>query len=192
MPRPKTRKTKSLISIRNYIKRGLTANEIQRRLKKRKLGMRRKRILQEIRLIKKQKLTPEKAQKYIPKKYRKEKPIFPPPPKMEIIFRLSQIISDVPVHSKPFARNYLGFRLQAYHINKNVLSSKRIELKNMLLKLTSDYLGYDILDWEGYDVYIGVETPTAIMTANRKMINNRWIFKVEKQGIEKYSKSGYL
>lgn len=191
MPQRKARRTLALEKIEQYYKKGYSANKIQKSLQKENLGMRRKSILAEIRLIKKQRLEPAKAQKHIPKKYRTtlvSKRISRP----ETVYRVSFIIQDVPVHSKPFRRNYLGFRLTAFHVNPNVLINNERALKNTLIKLSSEYLGYDILDWENYTVYIGSESPVQINIPDVRYFNGKWVFRVEKEGRELYERSGYI
>jgi len=179
-------------AIKWYAKRGYGANEIQRRLKERGLGVRRTRLLEEIRLIREIKITPEKRKKHIPKKYREPKIRLPPPRKIGRIYRVSCIISDVPVHSRPFKRNYIGFRLQAFHFNSKYLRNQISVLKNMVIKITSEYLGYDVTGWDGFDFIIGVEYPTEILIGYPDRLNNRWIFRVETKGTEIYSRDGYL
>lgn len=57
-------------TIQNYVKKGYSANKIQIELKNKKIGLRRKVLLAEVRRVKGQ---PRKAEtvKYIPKKYAK-------------------------------------------------------------------------------------------------------------------------
>lgn len=182
-------KTEQLRVIKWGVKAKLSANQIQKQLRAKGLGIRRKVLLEEIRVIKKKKITPEKRKKHIPKKYREK-------PKRIIIrepttlFRVSYIITDIPVHSKPFKRVYLGFRLTAFSISSDFLISRHDYLKRLLVKLSNEYLGSDILGWENYDVTIGIERPTRILVSQN--LNGVWIFRVEQEGSEIYSRSGRL
>jgi hypothetical protein len=61
---------KQFSAIRGYVRQGLSANKIQKKLQKQGLGIRRKTLLAEVRKIKGK--TPKlKRQKYTPKKYQK-------------------------------------------------------------------------------------------------------------------------
>lgn len=192
MPKPQSKKTKARIEIQSLINKGYSANKIQIALKEKGLGVRRKRLLSEIRLIKTGKTGHKKDMiKYIPRKYRR-KTVPVPVVRRNIIplYRVSYIIQDVPVHSRPFQRNYIGFRLTAFHINRTVLDNNSTSLKNKLLKFASRYLGYNILDWEYYDVYIGIEYPTQI-SANIHL-SGTFDCKVEKNGYEIHVESGRI
>jgi hypothetical protein len=57
-------------AIRSYVKQGLSSNKIQKRLQKRRLGLRRKVLLAEIRKVKRKK-PKANTYKYTPKKYRR-------------------------------------------------------------------------------------------------------------------------
>ena len=58
-------------SVGNYVKHGYSANEIQKLLKKRGIGIRRKTLLRYVRETKGKSVKPNR-EKYIPKKYRKK------------------------------------------------------------------------------------------------------------------------
>lgn len=190
MGRKPTRKTKALKALKWYASRGFSANEIQRGLQKRNLGMRRKRILEEVRLAKEQKVKTDRY-KYIPKKYRP--PDYIKVGRQKYLFRCSLILNDVPVHSKPFKRNYLGFRLQAFSTNQKLLRAKIPQLKNLLISLVESYLGYPSSEWWfSYSTYIGYEYPTLTPVNNAHFLNGRWIFRVEREGREVKYKSGML
>lgn len=190
MGRKQTRKTRSLKVIKTYVKKGYGSNEIIRRLKKRNLGLRRKKVLEEIRLIKKQELELAKRQKYIPKKYRKR--IAPPPPiKIKNIYRMCVIMNNIPVSSRPFNRNYLGMRVCAFSINEQFLNMNLDNLKQVLLREIEQYIGYKRGVW-WWDAEIGIEFPTEIQLHNAQALNGRWIFRVEKDGVEKYERNGIL
>jgi len=68
LPKAKKLNPKAIWAIRGYVKRGYSANKIQKQLQAQHLGIRRKMLLAEIRRAKGQ---PSKAEtvKYIPKKY---------------------------------------------------------------------------------------------------------------------------
>lgn len=128
-------------------------------------------------------------------KYKVAEQYFKEPEKKEQLYRMSMIISDVPVrsdreHNKP---NYLGFRLTAFSTDRNYLSNQKTQLKQELIRLASDYLGYGkdcIFDWEGYEVYIGYEPPTEV--SGDLSLNNTWFFVVEREGREQHGTSGHF
>ena len=196
MPRKLTKRTASFRQVEDLVKKGYSANKIQKELQNQKLGFRRQKLLLEIRLIKnlEHTLTIEKRQemrqKYTPIKYRKEFGGGQYPKKENKLYRMSFIIQDVPVHSTPFRRNYLGFRLNVFHINPEYLKYHSRNFKDILLRETSNYLGYDICDWENFDCYIGTESPTQI-NANLTL-SGKWVFSVERDGKELYSKNGNI
>ena len=70
MPKRKNVNKQQRKAIRTYVKQGLSANKIQKRLQKRHLGLRRKVLLAEIRKVKHRKPKADIV-KYIPKKYAK-------------------------------------------------------------------------------------------------------------------------
>lgn len=193
--KPLSRKTRSLKAIKRYVKSGYSTNEIQRRLRQRDLGMRRKRILEEIRLLKKREIIPEKRQKYIPLKYRK-KLVSAPKAKIVKLYRACVVMNkagfpQVPITSRPFARNYLSFRVCGFHVDKGYLSAQTDRLRQILIRETEIYVGYKSSDW-WWEVELGYEYPTEISVSNANFLNRRWIFRVEKEGRELQERSGYL
>lgn len=183
------RKRETRKALESYIKKGYSANKIQKLLQKRKLGIRRKVLLSEIRSIKKIQIKPEKRIKHIPKKYKKK--IFAPPVRELVeLYRVSYIIPSIPVHSRPFKRVYLGFRLNVFSDNKKRLLNEHERLRNLLIELTSQYLGANVKEWNNWTVSIGREYPNIVFVSRK--INNTWIFAVEKEGSEQYSRSGVL
>ncbi len=70
--RRKVRVSEAQKSVRYYVKRGYSANKIQRRLKKRGIGIRRKTLLRYVREAKKKSVKANR-EKYTPKKYLKRK-----------------------------------------------------------------------------------------------------------------------
>ena len=183
------RKREALKKIKSFIEKGYSANRIQKELKKLNLGVRRKVLLEEIRTIRKIEITTEKRKKSIPKKYR-EPEIIIPPKKITELFRVSYIIPSIPVHSRPFKRRYLGFRLNAFSLNRNKLLNNHDRLKTLLIKLTSEYLGSDVTEWNQWDVSVGREFPVIVFVS--KNLNDMWFFAVEDEGKEIYSRSGYI
>jgi hypothetical protein len=74
LPKPKTAsRRQQMKAIRGYVKQGLSANKIQKKLQKQSLGIRRKVLLAEIRKIKGTKPKADRK-KYTPWKYRRRKP----------------------------------------------------------------------------------------------------------------------
>jgi len=189
--------TKRLIAIKNYLKRGYSTTKIQKRLSKRKLGVRRKVLLQEVRLIRGIKISEEKRLRAIPKKYRKPEvkiiKKWVDRVKVDVIFRVSYILQDIPIHSKPFKRNYLGFRLQAFSLDKEFLKQQHNILKDILIRETNKYLGFKCMENFNWNhVILNIESPTAISIHDALRFHNTWIFRVEKEGRELYSRSGRL
>lgn len=183
----KLTKIKQYRAIKWYVQRDYSANEIQRRLKERGLGVRRKRLLAEVRSIKKIEITPEKRIKHIPKKYREK--YIPPLPLIGEIYRVSVIIPSIPVHSRAFRRNYLGFRLTAFSYSRKLLYDKIRELKIRLIEKAGSFIKSKAYIEE---FFIGVEYPVLISVSNPKFLNGKWFFAVEKEGKEQYGESGYL
>ena len=73
MPKRKTIAKTQRRAIRTYVKQGLSANKIQKRLQEQHLGMRRKVLLVEVRKLKRQKPKADRY-KYTPRKYRRRGP----------------------------------------------------------------------------------------------------------------------
>ena len=70
MPKPKKINPRTRWAIRGYVKKGYSANKIQKKLRAQHLGIRRKVLLAEIRKAKHRKVKAERL-KYTPKKYRR-------------------------------------------------------------------------------------------------------------------------
>lgn len=191
----KLTKIKKYRAIKWYVNRGYGANEIQRRLKARGLGIRRKILLTEVRTLRKETITREKRIKHIPKKYRRKevKPRKKWIEKVKIeakqIFRISLIIPSLPVHSRAFKRNYLGFRLNAFGFDKDYLFNQLSGLREILIKETGKYIGS--MPYAREQV-IRVEKPVLINVLNPNYLNGKWFFAVEKEGKEQYGTSGNL
>lgn len=183
------RRKKILSKIKEYINKGYSANKIQRELQKEKLGVRRKALLLEIRRMKKYKVSLAEKQKHIPKKYRR-KIIREPIRKPEIVYRISYIIPSLPVHSKPFKRRYLGFRMVAFSNSITKLRSNRAFLRRKLIEYASAFAGGNVLSWNNWEVSIGEEPPTQVVV-NSNLIDT-WNFAVEEEGKEQASRSGNL
>lgn len=179
--------------IEEYVYAGYSANRIQKELRAKGLGVRRKTLLAEIRNIKHTKVSAEKQKKSVPKKYRKkEKPTITErfvTAEIKPIYRLSMIIPSLPFHSKPFSRNYLGFRLVAFSFDKDLLNQNRHHFRLMLVEKTGNYI--DSLSYAQEQV-IRVETPNFIALGNAEYLNGKWFFAVEQEGKEVSSESGYI
>lgn len=186
--RPISKKILQYRAIKKHLKSGLSANQIQKKLREEKLGIRRKKLLQEIRLIEKREKPLAQRQKYIPLKYRKR---LAPPPKIktESIFRLCVVMNNVPISSRLFNRNYLGMRICGFSFNPSLLDIGK--LKEELYKQVEHYIKYNRSVW-WWTPEIGIKYVEEINIHNPQMLNSRWIFRVEKDGIEKYERSGFL
>ena len=213
--RPKEKKTKQVTAIRWYVKRGYSAKKIQKKLQEKNLGLRRKTLLTQIRIMKGtstktiiedgkrkkvsiyKRIEPRLPKKSIPKKYRKKEEIkkkwIDRGLAEDMIFRTSIILQDIPVHSKPFKPNYLGFRLQAFSLNKEYLLNQYNSLKNILIKESNKYLTFKCFENFNWNHKIlGIERCALIPIRNARRFHNIWIFRVEKEGIEIYSKDGRI
>ena len=185
--RPKGKKAKQLNAIKWYVSRDFSSRQIQKKLRKRGLGLRRKTLLHEIRIIKGVKVTKEERERAIPKKYRK--PIVFPLKKIEKIYRITLVIRDVPIHSEPFSRHYYGYHLFAFGLSKEELYRELSSLKRILLSKTCSFVHFDITGHPAYDG-IHMESPVLIFVDNTIRLNRSWIFRVEHNGIEIYSDRG--
>ena len=212
------KKAKQLKAIKWYVARDFSSIQIQKKLQERKLGLRRKTLLNEIRTIKRTttktvlvkgklrkvtivkdiKVSERKRKMSIPKKYRKK-------PKIKVekwidrglmrdkIYRTSLIVQDIPVHSRPMKRNYLGFRLQAFSLDKDYLIQQYSYLRSILIKEANEYLGFNVFENFNWNhKVLGIERCILIPVSNADRFNNIWIFRVEIEGSEIYSKDGRI
>jgi len=187
MPRILSKKTKQYRMIEEGISVGMSANKIQKFLRSQGLGVRRKKLLAEIRSIKGITISKEKRKKSIPKKYRKK--IIGGIGKIGQIYRGSLIISSVPLHSTPFNRHYLGFRLNIFSYYKNDVYSAMRNMKKQFLKM----VGNKLKSFQyASDQILGTENPKKINVTNPNNLNNRWFFAVEEKGSDIDSESGYI
>ena len=210
MPRKLSRKTRQQRTIKKFIRKGYSSRQIQKELRKQDLGLRRKTLLREIRVVKfsktkivkgkkvtiwkKPKSYEERAKKGVPIKYRKKVKV-KRLKELDKIYRMSLIIRDIPLHSKPYARNYLGFRLNCFALTKEELINAKRGLKLRLEKETNKYTGAlyslrDIYENPHWTHKISVEYPVQILVSNASRFHRSWQFRVEKEGREEYSKDG--
>lgn len=190
MPRISSKKTKQYRIIRDSVSVGMSANKIQKLLQDVGLGVRRKKLLAEIRSIKKLP-EPKDREKYFPKKppkVRREK-WKKKALKIGQIYRGSLIISSVPLHSTPFNRRYLGFRLNIFSYDKNAVYDALRNMKKQFIKMVGDKL--KSLPYADEQV-MGTENPTKINVANPNSFNGKWFFAVEEKGSDIDSESGYI
>jgi len=188
MGRKKTRSGEQLSLLRKLSQEGKSANYIQNELRQKNLGMRRKTLLLYIRANKKTGVSEEKRKRSIPKKYRKKGQQYLKD--MAMIYRASYIIRDIPVHSRISAKNYLGFRLTVFSFDSEDLKKNHKHFKELLEKETSDYLGFKVFENFNWSHRISIEYPVLIAVNNAYRFNNIWIFRVENDGLEVYSKDG--
>jgi len=171
---------------------GMSANKIQKFLQSQGLGIRRKKLLAEVRSIKKTTVSKEKREKSVPRKYRKG--IAPKKWKKRAlkvgqIYRGSLIISSVPLHSTPFNRHYIGFRLNIFSYNKNEVYSALRSMKEKFIKMVAKKLkSYPYAD----EQIMGTEKPTKINVTNPDNLNGRWFFAIEEKGSDIDSESGRI
>lgn len=191
-----SKRRKQLKIIRSGVLSGKTGKDIQIELREQKLGMRTKTLYDEIRSFKGLKPSDKKV-----KKKTKQEKLNISDKDFDIIFRMSFIIRDVPLHSRVLARNYLGFRLTAFSYDKKYLEQNEKYLATKLLELASKYAysKYSLKDitenenWVRYRTKYDmtfIESPVEIVWNHAKRYNNKWIFRVEKDGVEQYSDEG--
>lgn len=161
---------------KQYVEKGYSANKIQKLLKDENLGMRRKVLLTRVR---------EERGLRKRREGTEYKPILKEH-KFKGLYRMSLIILDLPVHSTKTKPNYLGFRLTAFSLSRDLLLARQNQLKRTLLDKTIEYVGYDIRNWDGYDFHIGTENPVFIPMSEDEAFtrNNTWVFVVEQNGFE--------
>ncbi|MFX0199609.1 MAG: hypothetical protein ACFFCW_26095 [Candidatus Hodarchaeota archaeon] len=106
MPKRSTITKRQRKAIRTYVKQGISANKIQKKLSKQGLGIRRKTLLSEVRKLKRQKPRADRK-KYTPHKYRvrKLKKRFP---------MMQQIAVYSTVHGRSRRVQIAGTRKQLY------------------------------------------------------------------------------
>jgi len=190
MPRILSKKTKQYRMIEDCVSVGMSVNKIQKFLQSQGLGVRRKKLLAEIRSIKETTVSKEKREKSVPRKYRKG--IAPKKWKKRAlkvgqIYRGSLIISSVPLHSTPFNRHYLGFRLNIFSYDKNEVYSAMRSMKKQFLKM----VGNKLKSFQyASDQVLGTEKPKKINVTNPDNLNGRWFFAVEEKGSDIDSESG--
>jgi len=191
MPRIPSKKTKQYRIIEAGVSVGMSGNKIQKLLRANNLGVRRKKLYEEIRAIKGKEITKEKREKSIPKKYRKEAPKKWKKRALKIgqIYRGSLIISSVPLHSTPFNRRYLGFRLNIFSYDKDAVYDTLRNMKKQFLKMVGDKL--KSLPYADEQV-MGTEKPTKINITNPDSLNGKWFFSIEEKGSDIDSESGYI
>ena len=171
---------------------GMSGNKIQKFLQSQGMGIRRKKLYEEIRAIKKQTVSEEKRKKSIPKKYRKEERIRKwreKALKVGQIYRGSLIISSVPLHSRPFDRRYLGFRLNVFSYDKKAVYDALRDMKKSFIRMVGDKLKSKPYADEQV---LGTEKPTKINVTNPDSLNGKWFFAVEEKGSDIDSEGGYI
>jgi len=170
---------------------GMSANKIQKFLQSQGLGIKRKKLLAEVRSIKglpepkdREKYFPKKPPK-APKKWKKRAL------KVGQIYRGSLIISNVPLHSTPFNRHYLGFRLNIFSYDKNEVYSALRSMKEEFIKMVAKKLkSYPYADEKYNEQVLGTEKVIKINVTNPDNLNGRWLFAVEEKGSDIDSESG--
>lgn len=192
MPRIPSKRTKTYRMIEEAVSVGMSGNKIQKFLQNQGIGIRRKKLYEEIRAIKKQTVSEEKRKKSIPKKYRKEERIKKwreKALKVGQIYRGSLIISSVPLHSIPFNRRYLGFRLNIFSYDKKAVYDALRDMKKQFIRMVGDRLKSKPYADEQV---MGTEKPTKINITNPDSLNGKWFFAVEEKGSDIDSESGYI
>ena len=194
MPRIPSKKTKRYRIIEDSVSVGMSGNKIQKLLQDLGLGVRRKKLYAEIRAIKGKTVSEEKREKSIPKKYRKgvaKKKWMDRTKELGYIYRGSFIISSssVPLHSRPFDRHYLGFRLNIFSYSKKAVYDAMRSMKKDFISKVGNYLKSEAYAKEQV---MGTENPTKINVANPDALNGKWFFAVEENGSDIDSESGYI
>lgn len=191
MPRIPSKKTRQYRMIEDAVSVGMSGNKIQKFLQSQGLGVRRKKLYAEIRSIKGESISKEKRKKSIPKKYRREAPRKWKERGLKIgqIYRGSLIISSVPLHSTPFNRRYLGFRLNIFSYDKDEVYSALRSMKKEFIRMVGSKLKSQVYAQEQT---LGTEKPTRINVINPHKLNGKWFFAVEEQGRDIDSEDGYI
>lgn len=192
MPRIPSKRTKTYRMIEEAVSVGMSGNKIQKFLQNQGMGIRRKKLYEEIRAIKKQTVSEEKRKKSIPKKYRKEERIRKwreKALKVGQIYRGSLIISSVPLHSIPFNRRYLGFRLNVFSYDKKAVYDALRDMKKQFIRMVGDKLKSKPYADEQV---LGTEKPTKVNVTNPDSLNGKWFFAVEEKGSDIDSEGGYI
>lgn len=185
----KNRKRRSLIEA--SLSEGLSGNDIQKLLQSRKLGVQRKKLYEEIRSIQGTQLRKEKSEKSIPKKYRKKRGGGLVKTTFGKIYRGSLILSSIPLHSTPFNRKYLGFRMNIFSFDKDEVKKALNSMKKQFLRMIGDDLKsyrYGAESWET----LGTEGVVLITVSNPDNLNGKWFYAKEEHGRDTGSKSGYI
>lgn len=202
MPRIPSKKTRQYRMIEDAVSVDMSANKIQKFLRDNDMGVRRKTLLAEIRSIKAKGLT-EKQKEIARKKYekRREKAIKEKPEKIRKrkweervlkigqIYRGSLVISSVPLHSIPFNRRYLGFRLNIFSYDKKAVYDALRSMKKEFLRMVGNRL--KSLPYADEQI-MGIEKPTKINVTNPNSLNGKWFFAVEEKGNEIDHEEGYI
>lgn len=191
MPKIPSRKTRIRRIMEDAYSVDMSGASTLRLLRENGLGVRKKKFYEEWRTLTKKEISKEKREKSIPKKYRKkaEKKWKEKALGIGQIYRGSLIISSVPLHSTPFNRHYLGFRLNVFSYDKKEVSSALNSLKKDFLKKVGDYLRSKAYADEQI---MGIESATKITLTNPEQYNGRWFFAVEEKGKDIDSDSGYI
>lgn len=193
MPRIPSRKTRIRRLMEDCYSVDMSGASTLKLLQENGLGLRKKKFYEEWRTITKKDIKEGKREKSIPKKYRKEDKGLKKWERKSLgigqIYRGSLIISSVPLHSTPFNRHYLGFRLNVFSFDKKSVSSALNSMKNDFLKKVGDYLR-SFAYAQGQT--LGIESATRITVTNTKNLNNKWFFAVEEKGKDIDSESGYI
>jgi len=206
MPKIPSRKTKQYRIIEAGISVGMSGNEIQKLLRENSLGIRRKTLFAEIRSIKAKGLT-KKQQKIMREKYEKKRIKYTPKKPSEVrkekwkekalkmgqIYRGSLIISSVPLHSTPFNRRYLGFRLNIFSYDKKTVYDALDSMKEKFIEMCGEKKRLESRPYakESYEI-LGTEKVVKINVTNPNSLNGKWFFAVEEKGSDIDSESGYI
>lgn len=192
MPRIPSRKTKIRRIMEDAHSVDMSGNATLKLLRELDLGIRRKTFYEEWRnIIGKSEPSKEKREKSVRKKYRKEAPKKWKKKALKLgqIYRGSLIISSVPLHSSPFNRRYLGFRLNVFSYDKKEVYSALRNMKKQFIKMVGDRLRSKPYADEQV---LGTENPTKINVTNPDSLNGKWFFAVEEKGSDIDSESGYI
>lgn len=190
MVRILSKKTRTQRAIQDGLALGMSGNQIQKMLSNVGLGIQRKKLYEEIRSIKGETITKEKREKSIPKKYRKQESK-KSMKKYGEIYRGSLIISSLPLHSTPFNRNYIGFRMNFFSIDKNEVKRAMNIYEKKFIEMVGDKVRSYMYGKESYET-MGIESVVKIAVSNPENLNGKWFFAVESKGKDISSQEGYF
>lgn len=188
MPKKQSLRKKKIETIKELTFLGFSSRDINKSLRDAYgSGIRRKILLQEMSSAKGLgETSKEKRTKSIPKKYRTPKPVIKD--NVGYIYRGSLIVSSVPLHSRPFNRHYLGFRLNVFSYSKSEVLKALNSMKKEFIRMIGNELG-SLPYAKEQTLGRGIDR---IAVRNPDSLNGKWFFAIEEQGRDIGSREGRI